>query len=71
MYVWPLENTRIIYFLQKITEQKLQAYTVGNTGKRVLSRKEQEEQKKREDEEAAAHVIYVNTQHHIQIYKFK
>lgn len=42
--------------LQKIAEQKLQAFTVGTMGKRQLSRKELEEQKKREDEAAAAHV---------------
>ncbi|XP_055538676.1 U2 snRNP-associated SURP motif-containing protein isoform X2 [Wyeomyia smithii] len=43
--------------MKKITEQKLQAFTVGTMGKRQLSRKELEEQKKREDEAAAAHAF--------------
>lgn len=42
--------------MKRINEHKLQAFTVGSMGKRVLSRKEQEELKKKEDEEAAAHV---------------
>lgn len=45
--------------LQKINEQKLQAFAIGAMGKRPLSRREQEEQRKREDQEAAAHVSVV------------
>lgn len=42
--------------LQKITEQKLQAFSVGSVGTRTLSKKELEELRKKEEEEAAAHV---------------
>lgn len=44
------------YFLQRISEKKLEAFTVGTFSKRQLSKKEIEEQKKKEDAAAAAHV---------------
>ncbi|XP_067631661.1 U2 snRNP-associated SURP motif-containing protein [Eurosta solidaginis] len=43
--------------MKRISEKKLEAFAVGNMGKRSLSKKELEEQKKKEDEEAAAHVF--------------
>lgn len=46
--------------VQKINEQKLQAFAIGAMGQRPLSRREQEERRKREEETAAAHVIIVN-----------
>lgn len=46
------------YFIQKINEKKLEAFSIGTMGKRVLSKKELEEQRKKEEDEAAAHVSY-------------
>ncbi|XP_053963349.1 U2 snRNP-associated SURP motif-containing protein [Anastrepha ludens] len=43
--------------MKRISEKKLEAFAVGNMGKRTLSKKELEEQKKKEDEAAAAHVF--------------
>ncbi|XP_011196659.2 U2 snRNP-associated SURP motif-containing protein isoform X2 [Zeugodacus cucurbitae] len=43
--------------MKRISEKKLEAFAVGNMGKRTLSKKEIEEQKKKEDEAAAAHVF--------------
>lgn len=43
-------------YLQKIAEQKLQAFAIGAMGQRPLSRREQEERRKKEEEEAAASV---------------
>jgi U2-associated protein SR140 len=40
--------------LQKINEQKLQAFTIGAMGKKPISRKEQEELKKKQEEQEAA-----------------
>lgn len=42
--------------MQKIAEQKLQAFAIGAMGQRPLSRREQEERRKREEEQAAASV---------------
>ncbi|XP_059481163.1 U2 snRNP-associated SURP motif-containing protein isoform X2 [Neocloeon triangulifer] len=44
-------------FAKKISENKLKAFSIGNMGKRTLSKKEQEELKKREQQEAAAQVF--------------
>ncbi|KAH8299955.1 hypothetical protein KR044_007950, partial [Drosophila immigrans] len=41
----------------RISEKKLEAFTVGTFSKRQLSKKELEEQKKKEDEAAAAHAF--------------
>uniref|UniRef100_A0A1A9V280 U2 snRNP-associated SURP motif-containing protein n=1 Tax=Glossina austeni TaxID=7395 RepID=A0A1A9V280_GLOAU len=43
--------------MKRISEKKLEAFTVGTMGKRQLSKKELEEQKKKEDEAAAAHAF--------------
>ncbi|XP_036331068.1 U2 snRNP-associated SURP motif-containing protein [Rhagoletis pomonella] len=43
--------------MKRISDKKLEAFAVGNMGKRTLSKKELEEQKKKEDEAAAAHVF--------------
>lgn len=51
--------------LQKIAEQKLQAFAIGAMGQRPLSRREQEERRKREEEQAAASVC---TTKHQNIY---
>ncbi len=40
--------------MQKINEQKLQAFTIGAMGKKPISRKEQEELKKKQEEQEAA-----------------
>ncbi|KAH8314367.1 hypothetical protein KR059_004863, partial [Drosophila kikkawai] len=42
---------------QRISEKKLEAFTVGTFSKRQLSKKEIEEQKKKEDAAAAAHAF--------------
>lgn len=42
--------------MQKIAEQKLQAFQIGTMGQRQLSRREQEERRKKEEEIAAASV---------------
>lgn len=44
------------FYFQRISEKKLEAFTVGTFSKRQLSKKEIEEQKKKEDAAAAAHV---------------
>ncbi|XP_065345980.1 U2 snRNP-associated SURP motif-containing protein [Cloeon dipterum] len=44
-------------FAKKIAENKLKAFSIGNMGKRTLSKKEQEELKKKEQQEAAAQVF--------------
>lgn len=51
--------------IQKINEQKLQAFDIGAMGKRPLSRREQEERRKREEETAAAHVMSFNFSYYI------
>ncbi|XP_017867259.1 PREDICTED: U2 snRNP-associated SURP motif-containing protein isoform X1 [Drosophila arizonae] len=43
--------------MKRISEKKLEAFTVGTFSKRQLSKKELEEQKKKEDEAAAAHAF--------------
>ncbi|XP_016947312.1 U2 snRNP-associated SURP motif-containing protein [Drosophila biarmipes] len=43
--------------LKRISEKKLEAFTVGTFSKRQLSKKEIEEQKKKEDAAAAAHAF--------------
>ncbi|KAH8280482.1 hypothetical protein KR018_007960 [Drosophila ironensis] len=43
--------------MQRISEKKLEAFTVGTFSKRQLSKKELEEQKKKEDAAAAAHAF--------------
>ncbi|XP_030379371.1 U2 snRNP-associated SURP motif-containing protein [Scaptodrosophila lebanonensis] len=43
--------------MKRISEKKLEAFTVGTFAKRQLSKKELEEQKKKEDEAAAAHAF--------------
>lgn len=58
-----IEEKNIVYnlllsvCLQKITEQKLQAFQIGTMGQRPLSRREQEERRKKEEEIAAASVF--------------
>lgn len=47
--------------MQKIAEQKLQAFAIGAMGQRPLSRREQEERRKREEEQAAASVCSMLT----------
>lgn len=49
------------FLLQKIAEQKLQAFAIGAMGQRPLSRREQEERRKREEEQAAASVCQTNS----------
>ena len=44
--------------MQKINEQKLQAFAIGTMGQRPLSKREQEERRKKEEEKAAANVSY-------------
>ncbi|XP_026475095.1 U2 snRNP-associated SURP motif-containing protein isoform X2 [Ctenocephalides felis] len=43
--------------IKKINEKKLEAFSIGTMGKRVLSKKELEEQRKKEEDEAAAHAF--------------
>ncbi|ALC40492.1 CG9346 [Drosophila busckii] len=43
--------------MKRISEKKLEAFTVGTFSKRQLSKKELEDQKKKEDEAAAAHAF--------------
>ncbi|XP_032599458.1 U2 snRNP-associated SURP motif-containing protein [Drosophila grimshawi] len=43
--------------MKRISDKKLEAFTVGTFSKRQLSKKEIEEQKKKEDEAAAAHAF--------------
>lgn len=45
-----------MHSVQKIAEQKLQAFAIGAMGQRPLSRREQEERRKRQEDEAAASV---------------
>nr|CAH7761644.1 unnamed protein product [Callosobruchus chinensis] len=42
---------------KNISEQKLNAFSIGTMGQRILTRKELEEQRKREEETATAHVF--------------
>lgn len=48
------QNNDIFFHLQKINEQKLQAFQIGAMGKKPVSRKEQEELKKKQEEQEAA-----------------
>lgn len=48
--------THAMHSVQKIAEQKLQAFAIGAMGQRPLSRREQEERRKRQEDEAAASV---------------
>lgn len=51
----------VFFYLQKIAEQKLQAFAIGTMGQRPLSRREQEERRKKEEEQAAANVRIHNS----------
>lgn len=53
---WNEKHFSFVLALQKIAEQKLQAFAIGAMGQRPLSRREQEERRKREEEQAAASV---------------
>lgn len=50
----------MLFSLQKIAEQKLQAFAIGTMGQRPLSRREQEERRKKEEEQAAASVKWTS-----------
>ncbi|KAH8372761.1 hypothetical protein KR009_004523 [Drosophila setifemur] len=53
----PKEAVAASSSMKRISEKKLEAFTVGTFSKRQLSKKELEEQKKKEDAAAAAHAF--------------